>query len=199
MRHALHAALAAASLLAAPAALAEGFSYTYVDGRYFSSDSDATHINLSGAALSGSLALTETFFVAGDFSYGKTEDIDTGSGNVSFDLMDAALRIGAHHALTPVLDVVASAGVLQGKIDGNGANTEGDDDTGYIVQAGLRLAVIESFEIGAGYDYRSLFDETEGAFVIDAEYRFTPNWSVVGAARNADAYDYYNVGARYNF
>lgn len=196
MRHVTLAALAAAALFAAPAAMAEGFSYTYLDARYFSSDSDAQSTNLMGGSLSGSFALTDSFFVAGDYSYGQLDDRPGSSdGNV----MTGTLRLGAHYAITPVLDVVASAGGLYVQVDAGGNNSQTEDDSGYVVQAGLRLALVENLEIGVGYDYQGVSDETEGAFVIDAEYRFTPNWSVVGAARNADAYDFYNVGARYNF
>lgn len=196
MRHATLAALAAAALFAAPAAMAEGFSYTYLDARYFSSDSDAQSTNLMGGSLSGSFALTDSFFVAADYSYGQLDDRPGSSdGNV----MTGALRLGAHYAITPVLDVVASAGGLYAQVDSGGNNSQTEDDSGYVVQAGLRLALVENLEIGAGYDYQGVSDETEGAFYVDAEYRFTPNWSVVGAARNADAYDFYNVGARYNF
>ena len=138
MRHATLAALAAAALFAAPAAMAEGFSYTYLDARYFSSDSDAQNTNLMGGSLSGSFALTDSFFVAGDYSYGQLDDRPGSSdGNV----MTGTLRLGAHYAITPVLDVVASAGGVYVQVDAGGNNSQTEDDA------------YDFYNVGARYNY----------------------------------------------
>lgn len=202
--------LLAAALLAAPAAaIADGFSYTYLDARYFSSDSDALSINQQGGTLSGSLALGPYFFVALDGSFSETEEFTAFPGTVfaatgKFEIVSAALRGGAHYALTPALDIVGSAGVLFSEISAKGDFDSGDDessedDTGYVIDAGLRMMVIPQVEVGAFFNYQSLFDDTASGFTLDAQYHITDNWSAAIAASNAKASDFYNVGVRYRF
>lgn len=193
MRH----ALVAAALLAAPAAvLAEGLSYTYADVRYFSTDSDALSINSQGVALTGSFAIDPLFFVAADASYGKSESFNGGK----LDTVTAALRGGAHYAVATGLDAVASAGALFADVSGKG-NLKGqsDNDFGYTVQAGLRLALVPQVEVGGFYSYQSIFNRDTGAFTGDLQYHFNENLSVVGSATSGDAADVYTVGARYRF
>lgn len=210
MRH----TLIAAALLAAPAAaMADGLSYTYADLRYFSSDSDAVSINFQGGSLSGSFALTDTFFIAADVSYAKSEDYsftflgDTVTG--SFNQTTESIRIGAHVPLTETLDLVGSAGGLFAQISGEGDFDDGESEnaTGFVVELGLRLLVAGPVELGAFYSYQNASvddgDSDEridnSAFKIDAQYHITPNWSAVAAAINGDSNDQYSAGVRYNF
>lgn len=202
----MHRTLLAAALIAAPAAMmAEGFSYTYAEGRYFSSDSDALSINQQGGTLSGSLALGPVFFVALDGSFSETEEFTVLPGTAfaatgKIETTGAALRGGAHYALTPVLDIVGSAGVLFADVSGKGDfKDSSDDDTGYVVDAGLRMMVIPQVEVGAFFNYQSLFDSEASGFTLDAQYHITENWSAVVAASNAKSSDFYNAGVRYRF
>ena len=197
MRH----ALIAAALIAAPAVtMADGLSYTYVDGRYFSTDSDAVSINQHGGSLSGSLAIGPTFFVAADGSYGMSEKFTIGTQSGKVDTMAASLRAGVHHALTPVLDAVVSAGGLFADVSGSGDfKGTSDNDFGYIAEAGLRLALTPSVELGAFYTYQSIFNDDSGAFTADLMYHFNAQWSLVGSASNGANSDVYAVGARLNF
>ncbi len=200
MRNARFAAVAAV-LLAAPAAvMAEGLSYTYVDLRYFSTDSDAVTVNQRGGALSGSLALGPIFFVAADASYGVSEDFSVGTSEGSFESFAGSVRLGAHHAITPALDIVASGGALFADIAGKGAfDGQSDDDIGYLANAGLRLQVIENAELGVSYVYQSVFDSDSSGFTADLQYHFTDHVSVVGNATHGLSTDFYGIGARYRF
>lgn len=197
MRH----ILLTAALIAAPTAvLAEGFSYSYADLRYFSTDTDVNSINQHGATLSGSLALNEMFFVAGDASYGRSERFSVGSSSGKFDTIVASARLGAHQAITPVLDLVGSAGGLYGDVSGkDGFKGNSDNDFGYIAEAGLRLAVIPQVELGAFYNYQSLFNDDRSAFTADLQFHFTEQLSFVASATNGRNADFYTVGARYHF
>jgi len=193
MRH----TLIAAALLAAPAAvMAEGLSYTYADARYFSTDSDALSINSQGAALTGSFAIDSLFFVAGDASYAKSERFNGGK----LDTVTAAVRGGAHYAVTTGLDAVASVGALFADISGSGSlNGRDDNDFGYVAQAGLRLALVPQVEVGGFYSYQSIFGGNNGAFTGDLQYHVTDKLSLVGSATSGDAADVYALGARYHF
>ncbi|MES2886240.1 MAG: outer membrane beta-barrel protein [Pseudomonadota bacterium] len=197
MRH----ALLAAALITAPAAvMAEGISYTYVDARYFSTDSDALSTNQQGGTLSGSLALGDIFFVAADGSYGESEDITLAGVSGSFQTTAAALRLGVHHTLAPTLDIVASAGGLYGEVRGkDGFSGAKDDDTGYLVEAGLRLSLVPQVEVAALYNYADIFEETSSGFVGELQFHFTEHISAVASANFARSTDIYSFGARYRF
>lgn len=192
-------ALLALALCAAPAAaLADDLSYSYVDGRYFSSDSDAVSANQQGGLLAASYELVPGFFVAADGSYSKSDKLTATSG--TFETKSIALRVGAHHALTPVLDLVGSAGGVFADVQGKGAaNGQDDNDFGYLAELGLRLAVAPQFEVGASYGYQSIFSVDQSLFTGDLQYHFYENFSLVGSATYAKRTDLYSVGIRYHF
>ncbi len=193
--------LLAAVLLAAPAAvLAEGLSYTFVDARYFSTDSDAVTVNQQGGSLAGSFALNEQFFVTADASYGETDDIAasaTTSG--SFQTLAGSLRLGAHHPITPVLDIVANGGVLAAEVKGKGAFNGSDSDVGYLAELGMRLALVGPVEVGAFYAYQDIFDDNSSGFTGDLQYHVTSHFSAVFSANFSRGTDVYSFGARYRF
>jgi len=196
MRH----ALIAAALLVAPAAvMAEGFSYTYLDARYYSTDSDAITVNQNGGVLTGSLALTPVLYVVGNASYGQSEDVTIAGVTGSFDAVAGSARIGAHHPLTEVLDVFANVGALYQEVKGNGGFDGKEDDVGYIGQVGLRLAVVPQVELTAFYGYQDIFDESNGGFTGELQYHATENWSAIASANSSSSTDVYTVGARYRF
>lgn len=193
--------LLALALIAAPAAvLADDFSYTYADARYFSTDSDAFSANLQGVQLAASVAVTPMFFVASDFSYGKSDRFSNGTTSGKYDSIVGAVRAGAHQAITPVLDAVVSVGGLYVDISGkDGFSGQDGNDFGYIAEAGARLMVVPRFEIGAFYDYQNVSSTDSGAFKGDLQFHVNENISVVGAAIYGRSADVYTVGARYRF
>lgn len=202
MRH----PLLASALLALPlSALADGFSYTYADARYAFSDSDAVSAQFDGPALSGAWALPDDLvgfpglYLSGGGSFRQSDTFTEGTQSGEIQGWEANARLGAHHAVTPGLDVLANAGAAFGKIKGKG-DFDGfdDDEVSYVVAAGLRAKVIAGLELDAGYEYSGLFD-ADGSFVLGAEYRFTQNLSAVADARYAGGADQYAIGARYNF
>ncbi|MDO9452452.1 MAG: outer membrane beta-barrel protein [Stagnimonas sp.] len=197
MRH----ALLAAALIAAPATvMAEGFSYSYLDARYFSTDTDAVSVNQQGGALSGSFALTPMFYVAADGSYGKSEKVAVGTATGSFETISGSARLGAHYPITEVLDVLANAGALYGEVKGKGAfNGESEDDIGYVGEVGLRLALIPKLEVGAFYNYQDIFSDSTSAFTAELQYHVVEKFTVVGSAVSGRNADVYTIGGRYHF
>ena len=190
-----------AALLAAPAAaLAEGISYTYVDARYFSTDSDALSADQHGGIISGSFALSPVLYVTGDGQFGESERVAVGTSSGRFNTISASARIGAHHALTPTLDILAEGGALYSEFKGKGAfSGSSDDDIGYTAQAGLRLALVPQVEVSALYAYQNVLDSDNSFFTADLQYHFNDHVSLVGSATNARSVDFYTVGARYRF
>lgn len=197
MRHTLFAA----ALLASPTlSMAQDLSYTHVDIRYFSTDADALTVSQQGGLLSASLALGSIFFVAADGSYAQSEDFTIGTQTGKVETTGAALRIGAHHAIAPGLDLVASAGGLYVESSGtDGFDGIEEDDTGYLAQLGLRTMIFPKVEIGAFFDYQSISDADTSSFTLDAQYHLSPLLAIVAAASNGSDQDLYNVGFRYKF
>ncbi len=194
-------ALFALALLSVPATvLADEISYTFLDARYFSTDSDAVSINQQGGSIAGSLALGDVFFVTADGSYGESDDITFGGMTGSFETTSASIRAGVHHTLAPTLDVVLNAGGLYGEAKGKGAfNGQKDDDTGYLIETGLRVALMPKVEVAAFYNYADLFDDTSSGFVGDVQFHITEHISAVASANFARSTDVYSFGARYRF
>ena len=196
MRH----ALVAAALLVAPAAvMAEGFSYTYLDARYYSTDSDAVTVNQNGGVLTGSLALTPVLYVVGSGSYGQSESATIAGQTGTIDTIAGSARVGAHHAITEVMDVFGNAGVLYQQLKGNGGFDDNEDDVGYIGQVGLRVALVPKVELTGFYGYQEIFNETNGGFTGELQYHATENWSAIASANSSSSTDVYTVGARYRF
>ncbi|MDP3858054.1 MAG: outer membrane beta-barrel protein [Stagnimonas sp.] len=202
MRHPLLAGL----LLALPlSAVADGFSYTYADARYGFSDADATTAQAAGPVLSGALALPELYgisslYLLGGLSYLETDNYSDGGVSGKLAALDAGLRLGTHHALTPGLDLFGNAGLAYANTEGKGGfSGYSDDDLSYLIELGLRAQLIERLELAIGYDFTGLRNDTTGSFSTGLEYRITPHISVVGAAEYASHADGYTVGGRYNF
>jgi len=198
MRNALF--LAAAALLAAPAAMAEGLSYTYLDARYFSTDTDALNVNQQGGVLAGSFALDSIFYVTADGRYGKSEKVGSGATSGRFDTITSSVTAGAHYAVTPALDLFGEAGGLYSKLEGKGTfNGQDDDGFGYLVKTGLRLALIPRVELDVFGGYNEVLGDTDSYFAADLQYHFDEHFTLVGGTTNANRVDSYSIGARYRF
>ena len=202
MRH----ALLICALLAAPAAaMADSFSYTYVDGRYVSVDADAASVNGEGGVLTGSYALPayaalpEIFYLSGSVSGLKSQSFTSGGVRGSFQSYAGSLRLGAHHAITPVLDLIGNAGAIYGELKGKGGFSGSDNSTGYVGELGLRMALIPQLELSGLYDYTHVFGNSSSDFTANLEYKATSHISAVVSADFGRSADGYGFGARYNF
>lgn len=198
MRNAL--LLAVAASFASPIAMAEGISYSYLDARYFSTDSDAVNANQSGGIIAGSLALGPNLYVAAEGQYREGDDVAVGTSSGSFDTIFASARLGAHYPITPVLDILLEGGALYGDEQGKGAfNGSDDSDVGYIAQSGLRLTLIPRIEVGVFGGYSDVLDSADSFIKFDLQFHVIPQLSLVASASNANRLDTYAFGARYHF
>lgn len=199
MRHAL---LASILLATAVPALADGFSYSYLDARYSRTQGDDMNLDGDGGELSGSFGFAGNFFLAGSGSYDKSDDV-TITGNSlsgSYDATSASLLIGGHLPITPALEAEASVGAGYMKVKGQGAfSGDNEDDTDLVAALGLRAALAPYLEVTGSYGYSRVFDADSSTFTLGGEYKFTPNISAVAAAGFGDNADGYQLGARYNF
>lgn len=176
------------------------FSYTYADLRYFATDSDAYSVNQQGGVLSGSYGFLKNFYVTGNALYGQSKHFTSNGVKGHFETETGSLRLGAHYALTPILDVLANVGAVYGRLEGHGGfkNTH-DDDTGAIGEVGLRMMPLPKVELAGYYDYQHLFKNDSTTFTGELQYHVTPSISVVGAAAYGKSADIYSIGGRYSF
>lgn len=188
--------LAALTLLAAlplAASAAEGVSYTYVEGGYIATDTDAG--NADGWAINGSGAIAPNFHVFGGYSGQKTDDFT--SGPLRFEGVDVdqwRAGIGYNHEISPTIDLLTRVAYERTDVEGGG------NADGYSVEAGVRGALASNFEgyALAGYEDG---DQYDGDFYgrVGAQVKFNPTWGISGDVKFANGDTQYFVGPRITF
>ncbi|HNP35792.1 MAG TPA: porin [Woeseiaceae bacterium] len=134
-------------------ALAQGFSYNYLEGTYERIDVDDNFIDGDGDGwgLSGSLEVANNWHVFTSFS--KAE-LDSGFGfDVDFDV--TTVGGGYHRALAPNVDLVANLSYVD--VEASGAGFSADDD-GFGISIGARSLLRGNFELAGYIDYVDLDD-----------------------------------------
>lgn len=178
-----------ASLLAVPAvSMAEGLSYSYLEGSYQSLDIDGFP-DIDGFGIAGSFLVGKNVFVAGDYSF---LDVDGGG-----DLNIGNVGVGFRHGLNETVDFVAGASLVFAEAKGGGGS---EDDTGYRISGGVRAALGKA-ELNGGLAYRDidLLDGGKVLFTVGGLYNFTPNIAAVAGAEFEEDATAFKVGGRYNF
>lgn len=187
--------LLALTLMAAlpfAASAAEGVSYTYVEGGYAATNTDAG--DADGFAINGSGAIHPNFHVFGGYSNQEIEDTD-----IDFDQWKVGL--GYNHQIAPNADLVTR--VAYEKFDA-GSDIFGNDleADGYSVEAGVRGALTPNFEgyAFAGYEDGDDLDgaSRDGEFYgrLGAQVKFNQTWGVNGDVKFVDGDTQWFVGPR---
>jgi len=193
--------LLALTLLAAVPALtvstaasaADGVSYTYVEGGYIGTNTDAG--DADGWAINASGAIAPNFHIFGGYSGQKTDDFTVGGlrfDGVNVDQWRAGL--GYNHTISPAADLVTRVAYEKAKVEGGGSQD------GYSVEAGVRGALAPNFEgyAMAGYEDGN---DASGDFYgrVGAQVKFNPTWGISGDVKFADGDTQYFVGPRITF
>ena len=187
--------LLALTLMAAlpfAASAAEGVSYTYVEGGYAATNTDAG--DADGFAINGSGAIPPNFHVFGGYSNQEIDDT-----NIDFDQWKVGL--GYNHQIAPNADLVTR--VAYEKFDA-GSDIFGNDleADGYSVEAGVRGALTPNFEgyAFAGYEDGDDLDgaSRDGEFYgrLGAQVKFNQTWGVNGDVKFVDGDTQWFVGPR---
>ena len=136
-----------ALLLAAlpPLACAQGFNYTFLEGGYQWFDFDTPgNVEGDGFVISGSLALTPSFFLLGGYEDGELDDFDV-------DIDSWRVGLGFHSPISEIIDLVVTGAVLNQEI-GFSASGSNDDDA-FDIGLGLRANLTDTLELNAGLNY----------------------------------------------
>lgn len=193
----LRSVLALGLLAALPfaATAAEGVSYSYVEGGYAATNTDAG--DADGFAVGGSGAVAPNFHLFGNYSKQEIEDT-----NIDFDQW--RLGVGYNHELNPQVDLVTR--VAYEKFDaGDDAFGNDLDADGYSVEAGVRGALTPNFE---GYAMAGFEDgetigggDRDGEFYgrVGAQVKFNPTWGIGGDVKFIDGDTQVFVGPRMSF
>lgn len=182
--------LFALTLLAAlpfAASAADGVSYTYVEGGYAATNTDAG--DADGWAIKGSGAIAPNFHLFGEFD---NKEID----GTNIDGDHYRVGVGYNHTITPNTDLLTR--VAYEKYD-FGQDLSAD---GYSVEAGVRSALAPSFEgyalagyeDGENFEGRNIDGELYGR--VGGLVKFNQQWGLNGDVKFGDGYTEYFVGPR---
>lgn len=193
IRTLLAAGLLAALPLAANAA--EGVSYSYVEGGYAATNTDAG--DADGFAIGGSGAIAPNFHLFGNYSKQEIEDT-----NIDFDQW--RLGVGYNHEINPQLDLVTR--VAYERFDA-GRDIFGQDikADGYSVEAGVRGGFTPNFEgyamagVEDGEDLAGNSRDAEFYGRVGAQVKFNPMWGISGDVKFIDGDTQVFVGPRISF
>ncbi len=159
-------------------------NYDYIGSSYASTDRSGI-TRLDGFDVEGSLALTDTIHVMGDFLRGKdSPDF--------FRRTRAA--VGFHSPVNPTTDFVARIGWSFSKLE----NRFGSDSAnGVLAQVGVRGMASPELELNMFVSY----DDTDAkaSFDLGAIYNFTPDLGATAGYSYASNLEIWSVGLRYHF
>ena len=193
-----------ALLASGQTALASELSYTYVEVKY--ADGEIGDVDADGFRLTGSVALGDTFFLAGGYQ-------DVGGGfqdsefdlNVDVDLSLLRLGVGAHGPITDSIDWVAQFDYLNA--DAKASYEEGEidssDGNGYMLDVGLRGLVGEAAEYSIAIIHSDGFSGGASAtgFRVGGRYHVGETKLSVGLdyVQYDSEFDQLELGLRYQF
>ncbi|MDI9237945.1 outer membrane beta-barrel protein [Lysobacter sp. LF1] len=203
----------ALALAAAPfAAMADGHSYSYVEGGYAQlnqelpdvDDAQIDDIEAAGFFIAGSAELGESFHLFGAYRSGD-DDVGVtipglGSGSVGVDMSQYQIGLGYHSSVGTRTDLVAEVSALGTEIDvqDDGAEAmEGDD---FRLSVGVRHLIADPVEVWvkANYTDGDAFDSA-GSVSAGLQYKFTQTWGLVGEVEAGSEFSLFGVGVRASF
>lgn len=211
-----------AALLAAASfsAHASELSYTYVQADYVQANFDDEYIydeyvnpTFVGWGVSGSIALSDSFYAFGGYSSGKDDILEYSSTDFSYSIDGNVDRmnvgLGFHMPVTDNTDFITELSYVQYDYEFDYKETYLGDDysesfktdaSGARLSAGLRGQLSDSFE-GYAKAYYTDSQDIEGDFGgnVGAQYKFNPTWGIVGDIEFAKDAAIYSVGVRASF
>jgi hypothetical protein len=162
---------AIAALALAGPAMADGFSYSYIEGALGGSDLEIDGLSGSadgeGGAIGGAVEFGPHAFGFVNFTSLEYEDeLTIGSGS---------LGVGFNWALSPKLDLVSGLSFERVRLESDGDSASED---GYGLSVGLRGLIGERFEWTVGGKYRDIDETKISTFSVGGKYFITPRFAL---------------------
>lgn len=185
------------ALVAAPmlAQAADDMSYSYIEAGYTEADLDNV-ADGDGFAVRGSVGFAENFFVFGEYA--------TFGFPASVDLDQISAGLGGHLDISDRVDLVGRVGYTELDLTVPGFGNGSVD--GFLVSAGIRGQVTDSFELEAHAVHTDLGSDggDSTGFVVGGRYFFMENLAAGVEYRTGDELggadlDVIFVGVRYSF
>lgn len=163
------------------AVLANGPAWRYVEGGYTSLDGDGG-LDADGAFIGGKYQINPNVYLNGEFTF-----VEEGSADINL------LTLGGGYIVPLNTTTDAYAGINFERVD-----TDGYDDNGYSLAAGVRSMVTDVVEVTGELGY---YDVSDGdiTFKVGGNYYISPELSVGASYKFMDGGDIMQLGARYAF
>ena len=171
-------------------AIADGFSYTYVQASYGTVDFDNVSVDGDGLGLSGSFGITDNLNIVGGY---QTADFDSLA-----DADEWSIGLGVHAPMTDMMDITGSVSYVDLELDALGVPVAEDD--GFGLNVGVRAKVTSLIEINAGVSYVDLSNSgDETGFDAGVLFNFTDMFSLGLSGDWADDVSVYSLSGRVYF
>lgn len=207
-------------LIPAIGVAAEDLSYTYAEVDYINLDVDQPGEKLryndwddgSGYGIKGSVAVTPSIFVYGEYSESEADFSFTDNNDAlvpgNTDLVRLNFGLGYVLPMNTTTDLVFSGGYSDIDFDRFRLGASGDsslndlrDDPsdGFTIDGKLRSQLTPSLEGSLGARYTDI-DNFDGVSLIGSlMYEFTPNWGLNVSLDAGDELMTWSAGVRYSF
>jgi hypothetical protein len=176
-------------LLVGQSAMASELSYTYVELEYV--DGEILDEGADGFGLNGSVAISDMFFLAGSYQDGEFDGFD-------LDIELSRFGVGAHGELNDSIDWVVSVDYARAEV---GDSFDSVDDSGYILDLGIRGVAGDAFEYSAAI-IRWDIGGSETGFRLGGRYHFGDSSNVSAGldyVQYGSNWDQLELGIRYQF
>ncbi|MGI9201177.1 MAG: hypothetical protein ACR2QL_08970 [Woeseiaceae bacterium] len=175
-------------MLSGGAAMADGPSYSYIEGLYQEVDVDGG--DGDGYTVSGSVAINESWYVFADYS---GAELDAGPFTADYDRF--ALGAGWHSAISDKTDWFVSASYVNAELSANGFGSV--DESGLGASIGIRSMFSPKLELSGALRYSDPEEET--GVRAEAWYTLTGNFAIGLRAEVGDEINTYGLGIRLYF
>lgn len=179
-------------MLSSTIAMADGPSYSFIQGSYEQVDIDlggGFDADGDGFGVAGSVEINESWYVFAGFSSAELESI--------VDLDQFSLGAGWHSAISDKTDWFVSGSYVDAKVSAPGQGSFSDD--GFGVGLGLRSMVSPSLEVSGSVNYVDFGDGGDTAIGLGLWYTVTGNLALGLGASFGDDISSYGLGLRLYF
>lgn len=190
-----HCVAAVLLIFAGQSVLANELSYSFVEIDYI--DGDFSGQGADGFGISGSVALGEMFFLGGSYQDEQVDNFRFEGFNSDLDAELLRLGAGMHGAISDNVDWVVSFDYAKVELSALG---DSEDDSGYIVDIGLRGLIGDAAE----YSFAVIQSDVGGSetgFRVGGRYHFGDSNVSAGLdyVQYESDWDQLELGVRYQF